>query len=82
MQFNEENDEENDSPQFLNFDNMSTPSKNNNNEIKIKNKISLRMKLIILSIIFIIIILIILIIYKLVQKPKECQSGYFLPNDS
>ena len=81
MEFNEENDEENDSPQFLNFDNMSSPSKNDNKEIKVTNKISLRMKLIIFSIIIIIIILIVLIIFFM-QKPKECQSGYFLPEDS
>ena len=64
MEFNDENDEENDSPQFLNFDNMSTPSKNDNNEIKVKSKLSLKLKLIILTIILIIIILIILTFYS------------------
>ena len=82
MEFNEENDEDNDSPQFLNFDNMSNSSKNDNKEIKVQSKLSLRMKIIIFSIIFIIIIiLIILIIYKLLQ-PKECEPGHFLPDDS
>ena len=81
MEFNEEHDEDNDSPQFLNFDNMSTPSKNDDNEIKVKSKLSLRMKLIIFTIVIFIILLIILIIYKLLQ-PKDCPSGYFLPTDS
>ena len=81
MEFNEENDGDNDFPQFLNFDNMSTPSKNDNKEIKTQSKLSLRMKIIIFSIIFIFIILIILIIYILLQT-KDCQPGYFLPDDS
>jgi len=82
MEFNEEIDEENDSPQFLNFDNMSTPSKNDQNEIKVKSKLSLKVKLIIFSIILIIILLIILIIYNLSKSPKDCQTGYYLPDDS
>ena len=82
MEFNEENDEENDSPQFLNFDNMSTPSKNDKNEIKVKSKLSLKVKLIIFSIILIIILLIILIIYNLSKSPKDCPTGYYLPDDS
>ena len=81
MEFKEEDDEDNDSPQFLKFDNMSDPSKKDNNEIMLKSKLSLRMKLIIFSIIILIIIFIILIIYILI-KPKDCESGYFLPNDS
>ena len=81
MEFNDDIDEENDLPQFLNFDNMSSPSKKGNNEINVKNKLSLRMKLIIFSIIIIIIILIVLIIYFM-QNPKECPSRYFLPDDS
>ena len=60
MEFKEEDDEDNDSPQFLKFDNMSDPSKKDNNEINLKSKLSLRMKLIIFSIIILIIIFIIL----------------------
>ena len=56
MEFNEEN------PEFLNFDNMSNPSKNDNKEIKVQRKLSLRMKVIILSIIFIIIIILIILV--------------------
>ena len=61
---------------------MSNPSKNNDNKIKVKGKLSLKVKLIIFSIILIIIILIILIIYNLLKSPKDCETGYYLPDDS
>ena len=79
---NEENQKESDSPQFLNFDNMSSPLKIDDEEIKIKKKISLKLILFIIVIITIIIISIILIIYKLSDKKIECKSGYYLPVNS
>ena len=79
--YNEENKKESDSP-LLNFDNMNSSLKIDNEEIKIKKRINLKVILLILVILIIVIVSIILIIYKSSDKKLECKSGYFLPDDS
>ena len=75
--------EENDSPDFFNFDGMSSPLKNEKEDIKEKKKFNLKI-IIIISIVLLIIIAIILFvfIYKLLNPEIICGSGSFLPDDS
>ena len=72
------------SPEFFNFDVMSSLLKDEKEEIKGSKKLNLKLIIIISSIIFIIIILIILIliIIKLGNNQIEYESGYYLPDNS
>jgi len=72
------------SPEFFNFDGMISPLKDEKEEIKGSKKLNLKLIIIISSIVLIIIILIILIltINNLGNKQIECQPGYYLPDNS
>ena len=71
------------SPEFFNFNGMNSPLNEEKEEIKGCRKMSIKLIIIISSIILSIILLIILflIINKLGNKQKECESGYYLPDD-
>ncbi len=77
------NNEENDSPEFFNFDGMSAPLKDEKNDTQEKKKLNLKI-IIIASFILVIAILAISIyfIIQAINKPPPCKSGYFFPSDA
>ena len=78
------NNEENDSPEFVNFDGMNTPLKNEKKEKQENKKFNLKL-LIIIAISIGIIIILIIAIYFIIQVVKEqpkCKPGFFYPSDA
>ena len=77
--------EENDSPEFFNFDGMSSPLKDEKKDKQEKKRFKLKRFIIIISIIMIIAILAISIyfIIQAITKEEEieCNPGYYFPND-
>jgi len=78
------NNEENDSPEFFNFDGMSAPLKDEKKDIQERKKLNLKIIIIITSIILVITVLAISIyfIIKAINKEPPCKSGYFYPRDA
>ena len=77
------NNEENDASEFLNFDGMSAPLKDEK-DAKEKKKFNFKLLIIIGSTLIGIIILIIAIyfIIQAINKIPHCKSGYFFPSDA
>lgn len=67
------------SPEFSNFDRMTSPLDGEKEEIKVNKTLGLKFIIIISVIILSIILLIVLIV--VLNKKKECESGYYLPED-
>jgi len=75
--------EENDSPEFFNFDGMISPLKDEKKDIQEKKRFNLKLLIIVGSIIIIIILAISIYFFIKLNEPSlECKPGKFFPENS